>query len=91
MSAVRDNEAAQRYELDVDGQTAIAAYHREGDVVVFTHTKVPDALQGQGIASRLIAGALADVRAKGLKIEPLCAFVAAYVARHPEAANIAPR
>ena len=89
MTDVIDNTAAQRFELHVDGGTAIAAYAREGDRIVFTHTEVPQALEGQGVASRLIAGALAQVREAGLKVVPACAFVAAYPRRHPDAADLA--
>lgn len=88
MSDVTDNVAAHRYELAVKDAIAFAAYRREGDVVAFTHTIVPHELEGRGIGSRLIAGALADVRAKGLKVLPLCEFVAAYIARHPEQADL---
>lgn len=89
MIDVIDNAAAHRFELPVDGGTAFAAYRREGDTIVFTHTEVPPALEGQGIGSSLIAGALAQARARGLKVVPACAFVAAYVRRHPEAAELA--
>jgi uncharacterized protein len=88
-SEVRNNEAAERYELEVDGEVAVAAYYREGDVVAFTHTGVPSALEGKGIGTRLVAGALADVKSKGLKVRPLCSFVRAYVERHPDAAELA--
>ncbi|AOF97070.1 GCN5-related N-acetyl-transferase family protein [Sphingobium sp. RAC03] len=81
---VRDNEGEGRYELEGEGGTAIATYDRRDGALVFTHTQVPKALEGQGIASRLIAGALADVREKGLKVVPLCGFVAGYLDRHPE-------
>jgi predicted GNAT family acetyltransferase len=84
MSVVRDNPAESRYEIEIDGQTAIAVYRRDGDTFAFTHTVVPEALEGRGIASHLIKDALTDVRAKGGKIVPLCSFVAAYVERHPE-------
>ncbi len=87
-SEVRNDEAKGRYELAVDGGLAIAAYRLRGGVVAFTHTEVPEPLEGRGIASRLIAGALADVRARGLKAEPLCAFVAAYMTRHPETRDL---
>lgn len=89
MNNVIDNAAAGRFELTDQGQTAIAAYTRDGDAVVFTHTSVPPELAGQGIGSRLIAGALAQVRAAGLKVVPACSFVAAYVQRHPAAADLA--
>lgn len=84
MNDVIDNIAEQRFELAVDGHTAIAAYERDGDVVVFTHTVVPNALRGQGVGSRLIEGALVQIRAAGGKIRPLCTFVAGYLAQHPE-------
>jgi hypothetical protein len=84
MSDVRHNFQEQRYELEVEGETAVATYRMEGDRISFTHTIVPEELEGQGIGSRLVAGALEDVRGKGLKVVPLCAFVKAYIERHPE-------
>jgi predicted GNAT family acetyltransferase len=88
MSGVTNNEAAQRYELDVDGAAAVAAYRRRGNVVTFTHTKVPRALEGRGVGTRLIAAALQDVRQRGLRIIPECPFVASYVARHPDTQDL---
>ena len=55
---VRDDPAGSRYLLEEDGETAFAAYHRDGDVLVFTHTVVPDAVAGRGIGTALVAGAL---------------------------------
>ena len=86
---VRDDRAASRFELEADGAVAFAAYRREGDAIVFTHTVVPDELRGTGIGSRLIAGALAEVRGEGLKVVPQCPFVADYLAKHPEEATLA--
>jgi uncharacterized protein len=86
---VRDNREASRFELEQAGATAFAAYERQGDTIVFIHTVVPAALRGGGVGSRLIAGALAAVRAEGLKVIPECSFVAAYLQKHPEAAEIA--
>ena len=83
-SDVRNNEAEGRYELAIQGECAIAAYDRRDGALVFTHTQVPEAVEGQGVASRLIAAALQDARERGLKVIPLCEFVAAYMDRHPE-------
>lgn len=80
---VTDNRGERRFELATDAGPALAAYEREGDVVTFTHTVVPPEAEGQGVGSKLIAGALAQVKAAGLKIVPACAFVKAYVERHP--------
>lgn len=81
---VRNNPAESRYELATEKGIAFSAYQRIDDVVVFTHTVVPKALEGQGIGTRLVAGALADVRAQGLRIVSRCPFVSAYLQRHPE-------
>ncbi|MEW6449766.1 MAG: GNAT family N-acetyltransferase [Pseudomonadota bacterium] len=86
--AVRDNPAQSRFELDADGETAAAYYRLSPGVVTFTHTEVPQALSGRGIGSRLIKGALDEVRARGLKVVPKCPFVNAYIAKHPEYADL---
>ena len=84
MSDVRDNPDQQRFELVEQGHLAFAEYRIEGEVITFTHTVVPSALQGMGVGSRLIHGALTDVRSHGLKVRAQCTFVAAYIAKHPE-------
>lgn len=81
---VTDNRERQRYELKAEGGLAVAYYEPRDGALVFTHTVVPEALRGQGIASKLIKGALDDVRSRGLKIVPQCPFVARYIERHPE-------
>jgi predicted GNAT family acetyltransferase len=83
-SEVRNNEAAHRYELEVDGQVALAAYRLRDGRITFTHTEVPSALEGRGIGSKLVKAALDDVRAKELKVVPACAFVRHYIETHPE-------
>ena len=54
MSQVNDNEVLSRYELEVNGDKAFAAYLRQGRLITFTHTVVPQALEGKGIGKRLI-------------------------------------
>ena len=84
MQQVRDLRSEQEYVLDIDGERAVAAYQREGDTIVFTHTAVPPAIEGQGVGTRLIRAALDDARDEGLKVVPQCPFVRAYIERHPE-------
>lgn len=81
---VIDNRAEAEFELVVAGYRAIAAYQREGDTIVFTHTIVPKAIEGRGVASKLIRAALDSVRDQGLRVVPQCPFVRAYIERHPE-------
>jgi predicted GNAT family acetyltransferase len=87
-SKVRDNAAAHRFELDVDGALAVALYRVDGDTIMFTHTEVPARLQGRGIGSKLVRGALDAARARGLRVVPLCSFVADYIRRHPEVQDL---
>lgn len=84
---VVDNPAAERFEAHVDGQVAFAAYRRFDGAIVFTHTEVPDALEGRGVGSALARGALDLVIAAGQDIVPLCPFIAAWIARHPDYAR----
>ncbi|WP_343518203.1 GNAT family N-acetyltransferase [Sphingomonas sp.] len=88
---VTDNHDRSRYELKVDGHTAFAAYTIDGNIITFTHTVVPPALEGRGIASRLILHALTDVRERGLRVIAQCPFVAAYIRKHPEWAELLAR
>lgn len=85
---VRDNAAASRFELEADGGRAIAVYRLEGNTIVFTHTEVPAHLQGRGIGSELVRGALAIARARGLCVIPLCSFVADYIRQHPDVQDL---
>ena len=86
---VIDNAAQNRFELATDVGPAVAVYQLAGDTITFTHTVVPVEAEGHGVGGKLIAGALADAAKRGLKVVPQCAFVRAYVARHPESATLA--
>ena len=81
---VRDNAARSRYELEVEGKTAIADYRLSGRTITIPHTFVPEALRNHGVGSHLVRGVLADARARGLKVVPQCPFVAAYIRQNPE-------
>jgi predicted GNAT family acetyltransferase len=83
MRTVTDNRAEQEFTLELDGHRAVAAYQREGDRIVFTHTVVPPAIEGRGVGSKLIRAALDSARDQKLKVIPQCRFVAAFIAKHP--------
>jgi predicted GNAT family acetyltransferase len=87
-SAVRDDKARQRFELDAQGAVAFANYRRAANKVIITHTETPAALRGRGIASALVKGALDLIRADGLKVVAGCGFVADYLEMHPEYADL---
>ncbi len=81
---VRDNVQKSRFELTVEDHVAFSEYGLVGNTLTFTHTEVPEALGGRGVGSRLIKGALDEVRRRGLKIASRCSFVSAWLGKHPE-------
>jgi uncharacterized protein len=88
MTSVRNNKELRRFELDVEGEVAFANYLITPAAVVITHTETPPALRGRGIASGLVKGAIELIRAEGRKVRAGCSFVADYLERHPEDAEI---
>lgn len=85
---IRDNEQNSRFETTVDGHTAFSSYHRSGDTITFTHTEVPPELEGRGIAGAIVKHGLEQARAQQLGVIASCAYVASYVRRHPEYADL---
>ena len=86
---VVDDPAELRYELrrgrDLVGQIR---YATEPGLVVLIHTEVAEAVEGQGLGSLLVRSALDDIRARGLRVAPVCPFVLSYLERHPEYAEL---
>ena len=83
MAGVVHNEHESRYEMPVDGSKAILVYRRNGNVLQLVHTEVPVEFEGRGLASKLVQGALDDIRARGETIVPRCSYVSAWLKRHP--------
>ena len=81
---IRHNAAASRYETRVNGLLSVAEYRRAGDTITFTHTFVPEALRGRGIAEQLVRTALADARRDKLRVIPNCSYVRRFIQRHPD-------
>lgn len=82
---VTDNVERHRFEIDLGGGSfAIAEYTLPAGKIMFTHTEVPPAHEGQGLGTRLIQAALASARERGLQVIPICPFFAAYMRKHAE-------
>ena len=89
---VEDNPDARRYEARLGSEVvAYIAYHVEPERITLIHTHVEPAFEHQGIASKLVAGALDDIRSRGLSLLPVCPYVRSYLQRHPEDADLAAR
>lgn len=78
------NEAAHRFEMHIDGHMAYEVFERFPGGIAYLHTIVPKALEGRGVASRLVKYILDDAAENGLKVRPDCPFVKAYIDKHPE-------
>ncbi|HWA13417.1 MAG TPA: GNAT family N-acetyltransferase [Burkholderiales bacterium] len=78
------NIPARRFEVSVDGQVAVSKYLLAGGKLIIEHTEVPEALEGRGIAGRIVRTALDYARAQNLKVLPICPYAKAWIGRHPE-------
>ena len=83
LPVVVDNREASRFELAVDGQTAVLAYERTPASLVLVHTEVPPSLRGHHLGDRLAQAALDAGHAEGLQIVAVCPFVKEYMRKHP--------
>ncbi|MGH6790823.1 MAG: GNAT family N-acetyltransferase [Pseudolabrys sp.] len=85
---VRDNTERHRFEMDADGHVAYSNYTLADGIITFMHTEVPKELEGRGIGSALVRGELEEARSRGLKVVAKCPFVAAYIKKHAEFADL---
>ncbi|MFI8893433.1 GNAT family N-acetyltransferase [Streptomyces paradoxus] len=86
---VQRSDTEHLYAILVDGRRAgLTAYRDRGEQRVFFHTEIDDDFAGQGLAGQLVGSALADVRASGKRIVPVCPYVASYLKRHDGFADI---
>jgi predicted GNAT family acetyltransferase len=81
---VDHDEAGRRFTLTVDGHLAHADYVLDSDRMICTHTFVPPALRGRGLAEKLVRAALAEARNHRWRVVPACSYVSVFIQRHLE-------
>ena len=81
---ITNNENQNRLEVAVEGGLGILRYQIARDTMWLLHVQVPPESQGHGVASELTRTALTLAKERGLKVVPVCSFVATYIRRHPE-------
>jgi predicted GNAT family acetyltransferase len=82
---VENNPNEQRFEINLDGETAFVSYvRRDGGPYKLWHTEVPEKFAGHGVGSALAKGTLESIKAEGAKIISRCPFISSYLQRHPE-------
>jgi uncharacterized protein len=85
---VTHDEDRQQFSLTIEGQLALLAYSRRPGVLSLDHTRVPPAIQSQGVAAKLTRAALDFARAENLRVVPACSYAAAFLRKHTEYADL---
>lgn len=86
---VVNHPESSRYVLLVDGEArGIADYRIDGDTITFPHTLIEPGSRGRGLGERLVSAALEDVRPTGRQVVPLCWYVAEFIERNPDYADL---
>ena len=84
-----DGEQKGRFVVTPDGHEAELTYSRmNATTIIADHTGVPEALGGRRVGIALVEALVADARAEGYRIVPLCPFVKAQLSRHPEWSDV---
>ena len=86
--SIENNPSLQRFEWVEDGILSVLDYQLQDEVMVITHTGVPEAVGGRGHAADLTTNSLDNPREKTGTVRPLCSYAAAYIKRHPEYADL---
>ena len=80
--------ATRQFSVTVEGHGCELDYRLAGRTMTITHTGVPQAVGGRGIAAQLVRAAFEQARAEGWRVIPACSYAAAWVRRHPEYASL---
>lgn len=82
MTKFTDNTKANRFELELDGGTAIADYTRDGDSLSINRVFVPEELRGQGAAGKIMAEIVQAAEKNGDRIVPVCSYAVSWMEKH---------
>src|ERR1700675_2013539 len=84
MSTINHDTGAHRFTTEVDGSQGELDYTLADGVMTITHTRVPPAIGGRGIAAQLMEAALSAARAAGWSVNPACSYAKSYMEKHPQ-------
>ena len=81
---IRHDLQAHRFAITIDSVEGHLDYELDdGGAMRITHTIVPPAIGGRGVAGLLVRAALDHARNAGLKVVPRCSYADAWMRRHP--------
>lgn len=87
-SQITHDAGTRRFTTTADGHQAYVEYEDQGGTMAITHTIVPSAIGGRGIAGELVKAALEHARGQGLKVAPHCSYAAGWMDKHPDYADL---
>jgi hypothetical protein len=86
---ITNNSDEHRYEARIGGALAgFCEYNLLSDAIMFTHTEVLPAHEGQGVGSALARHVLDEARAAGRHVIPVCQFIAGWIRKHRDYADL---
>ena len=85
---VTDNNARQRFELEINGHVAFADYRREGDILHLPHVEAHPALRGTGAAGQLMQGIMHIAMREKLRVHPICGYAVVWLEKHKEFSDL---
>ena len=93
MPTVNDAPERSRYELVDDAGEVLGhvRYRLDGDVLDLVHTEIDDGHEGEGLGGTLARGVLDDARRRGVRVRPTCPFIAGWIEKHPDYADLVTR
>jgi predicted GNAT family acetyltransferase len=83
MLQINHDSRAHRLSVELEGYTGQLDYELAGKVMSITHTRVPSAIGGRGVAAELMRSALELAAGDGWTVNPVCSYAIAYMKRHP--------
>ena len=87
---IADHPQHHHYALHIDGKSAAhIEYRMHGDKTIeLVHTEVGKDFEGKGLGSQIVRFALDDARKRGLEVIPTCTYIAGWVQKHPDYADL---
>jgi predicted GNAT family acetyltransferase len=77
-----------KYEYHIDGHVAYITYDDQDGNMHLTHTIVPDALAGKGLARELLEDVLQTIEKDGKKAVAECSYIVKYQEKNPDKSHI---
>jgi uncharacterized protein len=83
MLQIKHDSHASRLTVELEGHTGQLDYVLAGNVMSITHTRVPSAIGGRGVAAELMRSALDLAASNKWTVNAVCSYAIAYMKRHP--------